>query len=446
MTIAAVFLIALGSILASPTPALAGTRAEQQLFSLEPLQAYDGAVIHSITLNGLRWTRPIAVRWLLSQHEGDVFNGKKWLTGIHKLYDTTILYNIQTGIRPVEGSVPRQIDIEMSFSDRWSLMPYGIAQAGGGSNNIGGGIFEANAFGLFAQLSASYSEFDHVGSYDLNYYQEFFMDTNLMLGLDVSNIGLPENLQSNHGDGIGAFTWDRQQEQVLFGEKLPGDIRLFSYFEYFRDHMVENQGAPEVYVYQQAQYRIRPTLIQGRSELTNFLEEGHEFTLAPTTANFFEGRHSYSQLVMTYKKVYLHQNTNYAYFINVGAMDYAPIPYLFHLGGYDTVRGYSTFRAVGRYYVNNNLEYRPYLMRFSLPLLGEIVTQGCLFQDFGEMWNSTDLTQTQRVNSRIALLSEGAGLRFNLMRFAGAIGRIDLARTIAPDEGWGLSLGVGQFF
>jgi outer membrane protein assembly factor BamA len=133
-------------------------------------------------------------------------------------------------------------------------------------------------------------------------------------------------------------------------------------------------------------------------------------------------------------------------FFNVGAMTWAPIPYLFHLGGYDTVRGFSTNRAVGRYYVNNSLEYRPYLTRFSSDLTGELVFQGAVFQDVGQMWNSDDLSRTRAVESHLFLLSQGVGLRVNIMRFAGAIGRLDIARTAIPDEGWGVSLGVGQFF
>jgi hypothetical protein len=79
-------------------------------------------------------------------------------------------------------------------------------------------------------------------------------------------------------------------------------------------------------------------------------------------------------------------------------------------------------------------------------LIGEVIFQGCVFQDLGLMWNSYDLLQTSRTNSRLFMLSEGAGLRLNFLRFAGAIVRIDLARTVTPDEGWGLSFGVGQFF
>ncbi len=62
------------------------------------------------------------------------------------------------------------------------------------------------------------------------------------------------------------------------------------------------------------------------------------------------------------------------------------------------------------------------------------------------MWNSSDMIANRQVDAEQSLLSAGVGLRFNIQKFAGAIMRIDVARTIYPDEGVGLALGVGQFF
>ena len=184
----------------------------------------------------------------------------------------------------------------------------------------------------------------------------------------------------------------------------------------------------------------------GRSDLTNFLEQGQELAFAPTTANFLDSKKQYSQLVVSYKRTFVFGNANIAAFASSGAMTRAAIPYLFHLGGYDTVRGFSTNRAIGRYYLTEITEYRPYLGRFPLPIAGTTVLQGCVFEDVGAMFNSDDLSATRRVDSEVTLASAGIGVRFNFLRFAGAIVRIDVARTIHPDEGVGVGLGVGQFF
>ncbi len=417
--------------------------SEQDVFDTTTMKPFDGQVIRNIRVHGLKWTKEQAVRWLLSQHEGERFSPDRWLIGIHKLYDTFILYYVHTDIQPI-GS--HQIDIDLEVNDRWSLLPYGTAQSGGGSFNIGGGVQEENFLGYFAVVSVGYSSYDNQASYDVNYFQEFLRDTDLILGADVSQQGIPVTVESNSGQNLGNFIWQRRQQQILVGYHLPDNIRLLTFFELFEDRITSGSAFPEAQVYSGTQYRLHPVIIFGRSQLTNFLEQGSELSVQPTSANFFHGETSYSQIISSYKMVYLSGNTNYAFFINAGAMTAAPIPYLFHLGGFDTVRGFSTNRVLGPYYLSNNLEYRPYLTRFYVPLIGEIVTQGCVFQDSGLMWNSFDLAQTSRTNSRLFLLSEGIGLRLNFLRFAGAIVRIDVARTITPDEGVGLSFGVGQFF
>lgn len=431
----------------SPLPLLAQNlpsyQLEQHTFDIEAWRTFNGREIREVRIHGLKWTKENAVRLLLSQRAGDIFMAEVWVKGIHKLYNTTVIYDIRTDIQSDDDG---KIGIDLWVGDRWTLLPFGIAQGGGGSTNFGVGIWDGNSFGYFTQLAASYNEFDSVGSYDFNLYQEFFLDTELMGGADISATGTPVSLQADNGQPLGSYTWLRHQQQLLIGRRFEPKIRLFSYFETFQDQMVDNSQTPEVQVYRENQYRIRPTMIWGRSDLTNYLEQGFELTVAPTFANFFTARRDYYQWVTTYKRTMISGNTNFAFFINTGAMTGAPIPYLFHLGGYDTVRGFSTNRAVGEFYVNYNLEYRPYLFTARFPLIDRVVFQGCLFQDMGNMWNSSNLAATGRVNSSIFLLSNGVGLRLNFLKFASAIVRLDVARTTVPDEGWGGGFGVGQFF
>ena len=69
-------------------------------------------VFASFPVNGvptacLATARPAMMYW--SRNEGDTFNGQSWMVGIHKLYDTTVLYDIQTSVLPVADSEPKQI-------------------------------------------------------------------------------------------------------------------------------------------------------------------------------------------------------------------------------------------------------------------------------------------------------------------------------------------------
>jgi hypothetical protein len=64
----------------------------------------------------------------------------------------------------------------------------------------------------------------------------------------------------------------------------------------------------------------------------------------------------------------------------------------------------------------------------------------------GSAFGDSSLTGDQGTKNIDFLWSAGLGFRANFLHFAGAIIRFDLARTVHPDEGLGLSFGVGQFF
>lgn len=424
----------------------AQSEPEQKTFNIEKLSPYNGRRISQIEFTGLRWTRNSAARDLLSLHEGDIFEASRWLIGIHKIYDTTVLYDIET-VAAADPDDSAKIRLTVEVQDRWTLLPFAVVQSGGGSSSFGVGVVEFNFLGTFAQVSGSYGTFDGIDSFDLNVFQEFFRDTDLIWGIDLSQIGTPTQLQLNDGSTAGTFTRLRSQLQLLVGRKwAESKIRFLTYIEIIHDQLTGTQSGFSVGVSPGNQYRLRPTLIFGRSELTNFLEQGEELTFAPVVANVFDRTASYAQFVMTYKKVILHGNTNYALFLNSGAMTTAEVPYLFRLGGYDTNRGFATNRAIGRLYATSSLEFRPYFFRFETELSGQVVVQGCVFQDSGVMWSANQFSRGSPQSDRLPLLSEGFGLRANFLRFSGAIVRIDAAKSVSPDEGWDISLGIGQFF
>jgi outer membrane protein assembly factor BamA len=122
--------------------------------------------------------------------------------------------------------------------------------------------------------------------------------------------------------------------------------------------------------------------------------------------------------------------------------------FLYNVGGYYNVRGYSDMREFGRNMTFANFEWRPYLFEHRWKILWAdlMVVQGCIFSDAGSAWGDSSLTGQSQESDFHPLWSAGLGLRVNMVKFAGAIARLDWARTISPDEGIGFSFGVGQFF
>jgi hemolysin activation/secretion protein len=109
------------------------------------------------------------------------------------------------------------------------------------------------------------------------------------------------------------------------------------------------------------------------------------------------------------------------------------------LGGYDTVRGFSASRALGRELIVGNFELRHRLIGLRLPLADLATLQATVFMDAGAV-------RSHLGGSGLGLLSGGLGLRLNFVKFARALIRMEFAQTIQPSEGWDLTFGLGSFF
>jgi outer membrane protein assembly factor BamA len=408
-------------------------------------EKYRGSLIAKINVLDLKRTADKAARMLLGGREGDLFDPDKWTFGIRKLYNTQDLFDITTDIREAPrlpetpSTQASSIIIDVHIKDKWTLLPDMYLQNGGGSSFYGVGIVDTNLGGYFTNANLSYATFNGAVFYDINLFQEFFLDTDLMMGLDVSKQGNPVSIQNLDGKVTQDLLWNRHQYSALFGSRFGTKIRFYSNFTLFKDSILNQKPITTAEVIQHTQYRLKPIFIHGRSNFTNVLEEGQELTVTPTFTNFLEAASRYSQLVMSFKKtIILPGDANLAAFVGTGIMSNTSVLYQFRLGGFDTVRGFSTNRAVGLKYVNWSLEYRPLLFTTRLPLLDLAALQACFFTDGGIMQD--------HYGERRSLTSAGIGLRTNLAALVGAIVRFDLAKTITPSEGYGFSFALGQFF
>lgn len=417
---------------------------EAETFSVQNFVTYDGALINCIKILGLQRTSERAVRFLLGGKEGSPFSSKDWAYGLTKLYNTNALYDIKTEIRvpptsantALQNSPPRSIDIELTLKDKWTLVPEVNIQGGGGSTLLALGGYDNNVGGYFTNVSASGGTYNGLWTYDFNQFQEWLLDTDWMFGFDFSRSVFWTRVQDQAGNYLQNFDWVRSQQQILVGSRFGQNIRLLTYIELFQDSILNQDFGQPAQVFSQLQYRLQPTLIFGRSNLTNYLEEGSELSITPGFINFFNSPLSYTELQISFKKTtILSKKNNLATHVNWGIMTQAPIAYQFHLGGYDSVRGFSTSRLIGTQYVYGNFEYRPNLIthRFDWSALDLITLQGCVFIDSGWM-------------AGIALLSAGLGVRLIPVKYSGTILRLDWAKTISPSEGVDLSFSIGQFF
>lgn len=416
------------------------------------LEKFNGAVVSRLSFLGLVRTKEQAARWLMKTTEGQVFDSDQLARDIQALYNTGDLYDVQA---QVDWSQTQhgQIDVIITLKDKWTLLPFAGVQGGGGALTYGGGLFDTNLFGYFINGMIQFYNYNGVFSYNVLAYQEYVKGTQTMASTSVSNNVNPTIIYNLDRSSAGNYAWDRQQEEIMVGTHLYGNgqlVRLFFTGDVYTDDMVSNVGV-NAFTDNGVQYRFQPRAIFGRANIVEYLENGTELTIHPSAANFFGPVAAYQGLDVNYKYVkILPHGANFGFNIFAGSMSQAPPPYEYQVGGYSNLRGYANSRQTGPYIAVESIEYRPliYKTRWS-PLgidLDWVVLQGCIFSDAGSAWGDATLTGDPGSQEFRPLWSAGAGVRLNFLHFAGAIMRLDFARTINPDEGWGVSFGVGQFF
>jgi len=410
---------------------------------------FEGQRVHQITVIGLVRTRLVAIEWLMHTKRGEVFNTQQFVQDLQTLYNTGNLYDL---VGNLESDGHGGVDVTVTLKDKWTLFPVIGGQAGGGSQTVGAGVFESNMLGYMVNTSLLVWNFNGTTSFDLNANQEYFAGTEHMWSLDWQDNIEAQTAHNFNGSVAGNFAWRRQQNEFMLGTHLEGPWRVYAYASVYRDSIANNDGGFFINIpYQGVQQRIYPKFIYGKVDWTNYQESGFELTVQPTLANLVGAGPEYFALELDFKKVWktgAKDKDNTAIYLSTSHMTSAGPNFLYNLGGYYNVRGYSDMREVGRDMAFANLEWRPYLLRqrWNFLDLDLMVIQGCLFTDAGSAWGDSSLTGDPLAANFHLLWSAGAGLRVNWVKFAGAILRLDWAQTITPAEGVGFSFGIGQFF
>jgi outer membrane protein assembly factor BamA len=453
-------LFILSSIIASARPMMGGEEigesaaesdsdlvvSEAQILEWKKL---DGLSVHEITVDGLVRTRLTALHWLMHTKKDSPFSSAVFARDLQVLFNTGNLYDLSGDVERDEGG---GVHLVIRLKDKWTLFPVFGGQQGGGSSTFGGGVFDSNLLGYMVNSSVLFWSFNGATSYDINANQEYFAGTDNMWSLDWQDNIEAQTVHLYNGSSAGQFAWRRQQKEVMLGTHLNGPWRILGYASVFQDSLFNNDGNFNVHIpYAGLQQRIYPKFIYGKVNWNNYQEEGFEIAAQTTIANFVGGGPQYAALELDYKQVWktgTRDRDNTAFNFSTSHMTSSGPNFLYQVGGYYNIRGFSDMREFGRDNAFANLEWRPYLFRHRWQFLDLdlMVVQACLFTDAGSAWGDSSLTGEASAANFHLLWSAGAGLRVNMVRFAGAILRLDWAQTLSPNEGVGFSLGVGQFF
>lgn len=433
-------------------PAFATTIDPGNLALSEFFPLHNGKKIEKIDIFGLTRSKSTMVQWMLGGHEGELFDAEKWRDGISRLYSTQSLYDIHTEFQPIPCETGECVRIHLNLKDQWTLLPYAYAQGGGGSFDMIAGVFENNLAGRFIYIALEAEYLDKSYSYNVEFSQKWIMGSTFSVGAKFSDKRTPVDIANKDGQNVGPFVWRRKQESFFLGKHASDDFYLELGFRYFKDSLFKGPSTAEANIYRQQQFSLAPSLKVGKMGHNEYLELGHELTLKTSVANPFKKDLTYETGEISWKHlIYLPGNRNFGYFLSSGVMGDAPLAYRFHLGGFDSVRGFDANRAIGSTYARGNIEFRDYLGSLKVPLfeLDRVIFQDVAFFDSGKVWSIGFQDPGTRIFSQggdLFLASAGIGIRAFFVRFSGATARLDFAKTITPTEGFGISFGAEQFF
>jgi len=430
----------------------ADTGAEPNVFA-EYFPQYNGLIVRRIEVNGLKRSRPGIVRWMLGAREGEPFDARAWQNGVDRLYKTEAIFEIHSEIVKTNEGGATELEIRVFMRDKWTLFPYFEFQGGGGALSLEAGVFDSNLLGTFSNFFIGGGYLDNTYSYNVGISQKWFLETSYSAGVQFSKIMQPVTLQNANGQVVENFTWSRAEQEISIGKQNGEDVYWEIHAAAFRDSLRNPVPSAVSNIFPElGQYRLAPSIKLWKVAHSDYLEQGQELTIAGSLANFANPDRDYHAVTLSWKQVfYLPETRNIAYYLSVGHMSSAPIAYQFRLGGFDSVRGFSMNRTLGLDNARANLEYRTTLWshRFEFLDLDRVIFQGCLFTDTGTSWNSAGMDPAAGVSTQSAtrfLYSVGTGIRAIALRFSNATIRLDLARSVVPNEGFNVGFGVGQFF
>ncbi len=446
-------LIAIGLALLSlaARPAWAEPGPDTHPASPTTFTNWKGRKIRTIQVLGVERTADKAIKGLLGGIEGLPFDPKEWSRGIRSLYNTRVLYGIETKI---EDAGEEGIDIQLRLKDRWSLIPIFDAAGTTGGGYFRLGLTDLNLGGYFTEVSATMGMLNRYLIFDFWGGHQFFLNTPLIFNVGVNRSAYSTAFYDRNGTKIDSVDWARTRASFFFGLRHDLLVRAGLAAVLYQDAVLLSPSvlsSDKIRPQEGLRLVFEPRLTVGWSNLTDAQEEGLEWRLSGQLGDV--GLASmFTSITATVKMAaIIGTRNNLALRSRMSWASPRRLNEALSLGGLDSVRGYPGSRLLGRSELTLNGEWR--FMAFHIPMnflidLDRLAVQFVGFTDLGLMESPDSLRELGdiRYAEIYGLWSAGLGIRLNILRLAGSVLRLDFAHTLVPLEGWAFIFGFNQFF
>jgi len=425
------------------------------ILSLAPCSADDslilsqaiGKLITAVVIDGNEKTRNEVIQRELEFKQGELLSESSVQNSLRKLKNLRIFDDVFINYHPGPDD---SVQVQVSVSDRWTIIPIAKAGGGGGSQYFTVGVYDVNSFGRHLEVGAQYQNINSKNGGVFWFRNPRLMGQRLLLGVDIWHFRLNQPFYADNGDLTGAYNNTKNRLHafikkqfspwLFFGGGLDVVADEFDNTELSDEQISANNITGFLTPSNTKQNFIELNLQLSELNYDKYVVDGVQLDVNGrfTSQTFFSEDNSAELTVKgTYfKKLAYQQNIG----INVvlGHTTSSLIQNQFYLGGLFEVRGYVDRRFQGSNYWRSNLEYRipSYRSRW-------FVLQHVAFFDFGRIANSVrDLSNSNSDK----FSSMGTGLRFISPKIYRFNARLDLARTLGNDGNFDVSFGLQQFF
>ena len=335
----------------------------------------------------------------------------------------------------------KNIHLLISVKEKWTLIP--IVKFSGSEDDLFYtiGIYDINSMGRNLELGMQYENFSGADSGVVWFRAPNVFRTRTRLGADFWMVKRKQELFDVNGHNVGNYTFSKQKIQMFVDKKIRRDFVVGLTLDFQKNEIEQtdlelgqaDKSFERVLPKNQQQLVPRVYFKVGELNYDNYLVNGSIFQGDIASDGDF------TEVLLAYKHFYRWGvSSNLAVQFLTGYSDTQVFQNYFHLGGFESVRGFNDGQFSNRQFWQINGEYRFTSLRGSWWVL-----QNIFFTDVANSdYNFLDLWQTKRK----PYYSMGAGVRLIFPKLHGVILRFDYALGGGRKNERGFFFGLQQFF
>lgn len=384
-------------------------------------------VLSDVKIEGLRKTKEKVVRRELTVKPGEIYDNKKIVRDLQRLYNLGYFEEVRRDHLP--GKTPEEIVLVIHLVEQKT----GRAGVGAGYSSLNGLVgfvnLSQNNFQGSGKRVYLKAEFGGVESYEVGYFDSWFLDKPQSFGLDLYNTEYTRNLYAD-GKEWNEYEERRKGGAITIGKRLNRDTDLSFRFRDEKITMTPTDASKPLPIGAVNGRLQTAALIFDRDTRDNRFRTTcgiHDTFWVETTGGFLKGANQYTKYMATLRRYFALNASRKLVFAVQGTYGdtsigegFIPIYDMFSVGGSSTIRGYEE-----REFLGTRIAYANFELRQNLAKNFDVVA----FYDIGSAWGTSyDRTHIDRDNK------SGYGLGIRLQTPLGPVA-LDYGKAKDRDDG-----------